>query len=465
MLIKEITKMKIFKNILKVVLCMAALSSCKKEDFQLGEKLDPSQVKFEVYQDLTLDPGGNTVIMVNKTPGTIAIWDFGTGKSNNDRDTVRFAFTGEYEIKYSALTAGGVVEMEPVKVNVTKDNLSYVTDPLWINLSGGPNNEKTWILDIKAQYFDGPLYFYGTSNGWLAGGNNGCYGADCWNWNPDYKGNSWLMEDGDYGTMTFNLKGGPFVKVNHLKLASRGTENGTYYLDKDAKTLTLTGATPLHDSGRDGCVAQWGKIKLMSLTENAMQLAVLRTSCEGPCLLVYNFVSKTYSDNWVPPVQPPAAFDEGFNPKFAPGELLNHLTAASTRVWKLDAEGNPVDWIAKGKGWTTGHASSRDWGWNNSWDAAVANSYIKFTKSGLKYTRSQNGVVTNGTFTVNESSNEVTLTNGTLLQNSGSWMNPTQTTLKVVKAFPNAVDEKGIWFGTSYDAGKDEWFAFHYVLF
>jgi hypothetical protein len=41
----------------------------------------------------------------------------------------------------------------------------------------------------------------------------------------------------------------------------------------------------------------------MSLTENTLQLAVLRDpelSGEGACLLVYNFISKEYYDNWTP---------------------------------------------------------------------------------------------------------------------------------------------------------------------
>ncbi|MCO4291573.1 hypothetical protein NF867_01680 [Solitalea sp. MAHUQ-68] len=458
--------MKHLKKFIWVVLIgISFITSCQKETYDLGRMLDKSEIKFEVVQDLVTDPGGNTVILINKTPETVAMWDYGTGKSNRDRDTIRFAFKGDYTVKYSAMTAGGVVEMDPVTVKVTADNLSYVNDPLWIALSGGPGNEKTWILDIKAQYFDGPLYFYGTNNGWLEGGNAGCYGADCWNWNPVYKDNTWLMDNGDYGTLTFNLKGGPFVKANHLMLPSRGQESGTYYLDKDNKTLTMTGATPLHDANRDGCVAAWGNIKVMSLTATTMQLAVLRTSCEGPCLLVYNFVSKEYSDNWTPPPPPVGNnFDEGFNPKFETGELLNMITSSSMRTWALDASGNPVDWIGKGKGWTTGQADSRDWGWNDSWVTAATNSWIKFEKNGLKYTRNQNGTITTGTFSINESTNEINLGSNTLIQNSGSWMNPTQTTIKVVKAFKGDEATKGIWFGTAYDSGKDEWLAFHYIM-
>ncbi|POY37463.1 hypothetical protein C3K47_06790 [Solitalea longa] len=459
--------MKHLKKFIWVVLIgISFITSCQKETYELGRLLDKSEIKFEVVQDLVADPGGNTVILINKTPGTIAKWDYGTGKSMKDRDTIRYAFKGDYTVNLSFATDGGIVEADPVTVKVTADNLNYVSDPLWIALSGGPGNEKSWVLDVTAKYFAGPLFFAGTNNEWPYTKETesfGCGGSDCWNWNPQ-NDPSWLVPSGDYGTMTFSLKGGPFVKTNHLMLSGRGQESGTYYLDKDKKTLTMTGATPLHDTFRDGCVGEWGKIRVMSLTENTMQLAVLRTSCEGPCLLIYNFISKEYSDNWVPPA-PPAGddFDEGFNPALSSNELVDMLTGTSTRTWGLDVNGNPVDWVAKGKGWTAGQGDSRDWGWNDSWVAAATNSWIKFEKTGLKYTRSQNGTLTSGTFSVDASTNEINLGSNTLIQNAGHWMNPTQTTIKVIKAFKGEEATKGIWLGTAYDSTKDEWLVFHYI--
>ncbi|MEN9569647.1 MAG: hypothetical protein RL172_878 [Bacteroidota bacterium] len=462
--------MKLFKNITwMMLLCTFLYSSCKKEKYTLDPLPDASQLKFDVRQDLAADPGGNTIILTNLTPETVPMWDYGTGKSNRQVDTIRFAFAGTYTIKYSALTGGGIVEMPPVTVTVTKDNLNYVNDPLWTALSGGVGKEKTWYLDLDAngvsKYFDGPLYFYGTNMGW--GGTCMPGGTDCWNWNPGWSGNTWLMNKADFGSLTFSLKGGPFVTAKHLTIPGRGTENGTYFLDKDNKTLTLTDATPLHDIGRDPCVAQWGNIRLLSLTENTMQFAVLRTSCEGPCLLVYNFISKDYNDNWTPPPPPVPKPDEGYNPVFAPGELLTMLTggSASGRFWSLDGAGNPVDWVAKGNGWTTSKASSYNWGWNESWDAVAAEGWIKFDNNGGQhYSRFQNGVVTTGNFTINEATNEINLGTNTLLQNSASWMSPSANTIKVVKGFPTGYQTKGIWFGTSYNAEKDEWFVFHYIM-
>lgn len=282
----------IWMSFLTILLC-----TCQKQTYTLPTALDQSQIAFEVLQDLTVDAGGNTVILINNTDETISYWNYGFGQSNRQRDTIRFPFQGTYEIAFSALTGGGLVEMDPVTIEVTEDNLNYVNDPLWIALSGGPGNEKTWILDIDNHFFEGPLYFYGTDNGWSEGGDDGCYGEDCWNWNPVYAEESWLMPYGDYGTMTFSLIDGPRVVVDHLMLPHRGTERGTYNLNVNEKTLTLNGVSPLHDEAREGCVANWGNIRLMSLTEDSMQLAVLRrASCDSEALLVYNYVSKDFAD-------------------------------------------------------------------------------------------------------------------------------------------------------------------------
>ena len=58
----------------------------------------------EVKQDLTVDPGGNTVYLINHTDKVEPVWDYATGKSIRRVDTVRYAFKGDYIIKRSAVT-------------------------------------------------------------------------------------------------------------------------------------------------------------------------------------------------------------------------------------------------------------------------------------------------------------------------------------------------------------------------
>jgi hypothetical protein len=135
------------------------------------------------------------------------------------------------------------------------------------------------------------------------------------------------------------------------------------------------------------------------------------------------------------------------------------------RYWNLDVAGNPVDWVAKGKGWTANKSSSYNWGWNDDWDNAVTDSYIRFDNiSGQNYSRYQGGTLTKGTFTIDETKKEITLVGNTLLQNPTSWMNPATSTITIIKGWPTDYNTKGVWFGTSYDATKDEWLVFHYIV-
>jgi hypothetical protein len=455
--------MKKIQKIFCIVLALVVISTSCQDDHELGNPLDKSEIDFEVIQDFDGTPGGNTVYLINNTPGTVSMWDYGTGRSTRAMDTVDFAFAGDYVIKFSVVTAGGVVEMDPVTITVTDNDLTKVNDPLWTALSGGVGNEKTWLLDIDAKYFDGPLYFYGTNNGW----EGACMveGGDCWNWNPEYAGNTWLMEAGDYGSMTFNLKGGPFVSVEHKKIVDRGTEDGTFFLDVKTKTLTMTDATPLHDTGRDGCVASWGSIKLLSLTEDAMQFAVLRTSCEGPALLVYNYISKTYSDNWVPEEQP--------DPNFDHGNQEDLLAITPTKTWKLDLE-VPYNWTdldgAMLNNWNS-RADIVASGWAPYGDGDVANidnASISFSNDGKVVVKQDNGTTETGTFTVDEPTNMITFAGVTPSINIASWVTASTTDDNKWKILKIERDEltdavEGIWFGKR-DPVKAEYMAFHFVL-
>jgi hypothetical protein len=371
--------------------------------------------------------------------------------------------------------------MPPVTIKVTQDNLNYVNDPLWTLLTGGVGNEKTWYLDANAngdkKFFTSPIYFAGMDNAYGSLAPDGksvvwsqvCTvpnGSNCWTYAPNYTSDTWAADKRDYGFMTFSLKGGPFLKTDHKGVANVGAESGTFFLDVNTLALTTSNATPLHVSYTPNDAVGMFSWRILSLNENTLQLAVKHKSKAE--YQVLNFISKSYSDSWTPPPPATPKPDEGFNPVFAPGELLNMLTGGPTspgRFWTLDVAGNPVDWIAKGNGWTTSKASSQDWGWNASWETAVQNGWIRFDNiGGQNYTRFQNGTLTTGTFTIDEANNEITIQGNTLLQNSSSWMNPTTNKIKVVKAFPNDFRTKGIWFGTNYDATKDEWLAFHYII-
>lgn len=333
-----------FINILKsaFVATVVLTTACQPDEYELGQVLSKSELKYEVVQDSD-DP--NAVIIKALNPGTQPYWITPMGRSTKLQDTVRIPFAGDYTFVYGVITRGGVVQADPLVVTITTNNLNYVSDPLWTLLTGGVGNEKVWYLDLNAdgesRYFAGPLYFYGTDDSWATVTEGQTVEGDVWNWQPDWKGNSWLMAAGDYGSMTFSLKGNAVITVDHKMLGRQ--ESGTFFLDAAAKKLTITDASPLHDSNRDGHVVNWGDIKLMSLTENTMQLAVLRDkalSGEDPCLLVYNFISKDYYDNWVPGDMPDP---EPVLPAGWKDDVSKVIAVTDVITWKLSTS-NPIDW-------------------------------------------------------------------------------------------------------------------------
>ncbi|MDW7690242.1 hypothetical protein R9C00_24240 [Flammeovirgaceae bacterium SG7u.111] len=325
------------KLLIVLIGLVVGLLSCQPEEFSLGEVLTKSDLKYSITQNPN-DP--NMVILESMTSGAAPIWNTPTGRSVRVSDTVRIPFAGDYEFTYGVMSAGGIVKDDVFQLTISTNNFSYIDDPMWELLTGGVGNEKTWYLDLDAdaqsKYFLGPLYFSGLSMGW---GNECVDDVDCWNWDPDYPGNAWLMPEGDYGSMTFSLKGGASVSVDHKMLGR--TENGTYFLDAEAKTLSMTDAGPLHDEGRDGQVVDWGKLKVISITENTLQLAALRDeglSGEGPALLIYNYISKDYADNWTPPLEedPEPALPEGWE-----GDISTNVSYEIK--WVLSPE-TPFNW-------------------------------------------------------------------------------------------------------------------------
>lgn len=290
-------------NILKYwlfIMSIGLLFTACQDEYELGKLLPVEQLQFEITQN-PADP--NMVILESLTPNVTPLWTTPTGRSTRVKDTVLLPFEGTYKFVYGVQSDGGYVSADTVVLNITTQNLSYVDHPLWNLLTGGgPGNSKTWLLDLNAEgvskYFAGPQYFFGTDNGWQ--GECIVEGGDCWSWEPDWQGNQWLADAGDYGEMTFSLEGGAFLTADHQMIPSRGQESGTFFLDAASYTLTTSDATALHTSNTDDC-ANWYKARIFSLTEDYMQLGFVRNaSCDGEVMLVFNYISKEYSDNWVP---------------------------------------------------------------------------------------------------------------------------------------------------------------------
>ena len=439
-------------------------NGCTPEEYEMGEVISKSQLNFSITPDAN-DP--NKIILESLTPGVTPLWITPLGRSTKVVDSVKIAFPGEYNFVYGVQSSGGFVQADTVTVNITTTNLDYVNDKLWEYLTGGVGEEKTWYLDLDAEatskYFAGPLYFAGLSWGW---GNECVDEVDCWSWEPDWAGNSWLMPAGDYGSMTFSLKGNALVTVDHKMLGR--VENGTYFLDADTKTLKMTDAGPLHDAGRDGHVIDWGDLRVISLTENTMQLAALRDealSGEGPVWLIYNYISKEYSESWVPEDQG----DPEIDVDLGGGSASDLISVSTSKTWTLSIE-SPFNYASLEGELLNSWESVDDYpdwaGYGVEDQVSVSNCKIQFVNDGSVVITNNDGVESEGTYSVEEGTNVITFDGVTPNFQMGDWAVATTTAQnqwKIVKTGKTGDIVTDIWFGKR-DEVKPEYMVYHFKL-
>lgn len=304
---KNCTKMKnIVKYSIYFFIGIVLFGACTPEKYELGNvDIAPTQIVEGVSYKIEHDATNPNIIHLTSLMDAkyTPLWEHPQGRSQEKKVTLNIPFPGEYKVKFGVETRGGIVYGEPATFKVDDMYAEFISDETWALLAGGAGEEKTWYLDLDqnglSKAFKGPLYFYGTGDWW---GNVNQQGkplnSDSWLWDPTWKENTWLMPAGDYGEMTFNLKGGANVIVNHNMLGRK--QKGSFMIDTDKKTIRMVDATPLHGQPQDGIVVDWGDVRIMSLSENTMQLAVLRDpvlSKDGAAMLTFNFISKAFRDN------------------------------------------------------------------------------------------------------------------------------------------------------------------------
>ncbi len=390
--------MKIFKFI--IFIALLAMYSCQPENVDLGSVLSADDLQFSVTQDSS-DP--NLVYLESKTEGVTPLWQTPMGRSTSVYDTLKIAFKGDYQVIYGVESAGGYVEStDTFNFTLTTNNLSYVDDDLWTYLCGGVGSSKTWLLDLDedgvSRYFNGPLYYYGTDDSWetVTEGEELGDDADSWSWEASYDA-SWMMEAGDYGTMTFSLTNSASIEVNNPMLGD--TWSGSYYLDVDEHTLALTDAEIIHDATFADIVTDWSNVTVLALTEDVMQLAVLRdNSDEGECLLSYNFISQDYFDNYV-------ADDTEEEPDLPDG-WKDDISAIYSIKWVLSDE-TPFNWAELDGSLMYDWSSASDYESWTGFDASVPDSYADFslTMNSLDGTVDMvlpDGTESSGTYTLDD---------------------------------------------------------------
>lgn len=297
---------------------MVLFTACSPSDYSLGKTdVTSSDLKEGVAYSITHDASNPNIIYLKSLMNSKyqPLWVTPQGRSQLPVVTLKIAFPGTYNVVFGVETRGEHVYGDTAHFVIEKMCTDFINDVHWAYLTGGVGKNKTWYLDLDAaancKYFAGPLYFCGTDDWWgtltdkeSATDYNGDGSIDSWSWEADWASNgSWLFGSAgamDFGYMTFDLDNGANV---HVVDNANGKEyNGTFNLNAEAWTLKLNDAKIIHDASRDGVVLDWQNYRVISLTENEMQLGVIRDNdpTQSNCLLVYNFISKDYSDNWTP---------------------------------------------------------------------------------------------------------------------------------------------------------------------
>jgi hypothetical protein len=154
---------------------------------------------------------------------------------------------------------------------------------MWTSLTGGIGHSKTWVLDLDAnavsKYFAGPFYYGGTG----------------WEWDPAFKDIGWAgVSAGDYGTMTFDLKGNANFSSNN-KMFPELSGTGTFMLFPGSQELITYGAQVIHDRAQGNRIANWfARMKIKTLTADQMQLICY---IDKNNWLIYNYITKNYYDS------------------------------------------------------------------------------------------------------------------------------------------------------------------------
>ena len=295
-------------------LLVMILSACSADEFDMGP-VDIKQgdlvegVAFSITPDAE---NPNIIHLKSLMPANYHIaWEHPQGRSTDNECTLRIPFEGDYEVKIGVETRGGYVWGAPATFHVSQMCAEFISNPLWTVLTGGVDCEKTWMFNINAERkclppFISPLWFMTGGYAWdhlhNAAGDN-YVDADVWDaesaidpsmagqwyWSADYAGNDWMCAAQDYGTITFDLKGGAHITtVNDME----GTKKGNYMLDADKHTLGLSGIELYPIDGRLAGVKSWN---ILYMNDNWLQI------CDPVSGVAVNLVSKDYYDNYQEP--------------------------------------------------------------------------------------------------------------------------------------------------------------------
>lgn len=248
-------------------------------------------------------PNGNSIFLPaagTRTQGNVSgegLNGYYLSGSINATDN-RFAMAYSFDQNVARRTATPVYQALAIRPVSVAKNVKLVKEKLY----------NTWEFDLKpdeSHYkFVGPVFFYGKDASWASYTNNQPVVGETTGWDAEYASiKSWAITDPSHcnGTMTFykDEDGNDKVKVHQVQAdGSYKDSEGTFTVDEKNKTITMT-IDPLNAVEYIGGITRTDetKIKVMSLSDEALQLGVIRSS-DGQ-LMIYNYVTSDVKNGYV----------------------------------------------------------------------------------------------------------------------------------------------------------------------
>lgn len=248
-------------------------------------------------------PNGNSIFLPaagTRTQGNVSgegLNGYYLSGSINATDN-RFAMAYSFDQNVARRTSTPVYQALAIRPVSLAKNVKFDKEKLY----------NTWEFDLKpdeSHYkFVGPVFFYGKDASWASYTNNQPVVGETTGWDADYASiKSWAITDPSHcnGTMTFykDEDGNDKVKVHQVQAdGSYKDSEGTFTVDEKNKTITMT-IDPLNAVEYIGGITRTDetKIKVMSLSDEALQLGVIRSS-DGQ-LMIYNYVTSDVKNGYV----------------------------------------------------------------------------------------------------------------------------------------------------------------------
>lgn len=248
-------------------------------------------------------PNGNSIFLPaagTRTQGNVSgegLNGYYLSGSINATDN-RFAMAYSFDQNVARRTSTPVYQALAIRPVSVAKNVKFDKEKLY----------NTWEFDLKpdeSHYkFVGPVFFYGKDASWASYTNNQPVVGETTGWDADYASiKSWAITDPSHcnGIMTFykDEDGNDKVKVHQVQAdGSYKDSEGTFTVDEKNKTITMT-IDPLNAVEYIGGITRTDetKIKVMSLSDEALQLGVIRSS-DGQ-LMIYNYVTSDVKNGYV----------------------------------------------------------------------------------------------------------------------------------------------------------------------